>query len=735
MAPAKLPAFANASACGSLSSTKLLISCAFCFRFAMSSSSSAMLFASSAAAIADIVMLELVLLLLSVAIAAAFSAAHDVIVPLRVPVALVGFNQRSNVDIDVSQLRTLLSTLLPTRRPRPLSEAKSALMPVVYKLAYDVQIATVAFDQFHRDVAANAALHTRWRTIDGTFHVDAQILERFIADSVLPTLPPHFASEAAVIVLSADAQRIYNALPAAVRDAVDGGFSSFRYGYAPVPANVSDGLADVPPAHTWLSSAHWIAADVSAVPIGTTFAARASVTPPATLPIGAGLADVYSCLLRAVVTAVRTAIVPDIAFHNVEFKLPTLVIPLVVLEESAASAAPLDLVALERSLAAILAPRRVHLVPTRHSLHDHTQFLQALRDANQHRARHVRHPETGQFLPVQHPYVDGAMLREEVRDAYDLLGAGLWRSKAGDSVRLEKLLEVGAPESPEYAAARGSEERDSRVFPIYLFSTQRIVDSRAFFDDAVSWPSLSADKDLCLVLQTPERYSPLGMLANGFALTFDARAPEGAIAACVANVVDSVAPPTHFYSELHEEVLLDTEWSNGHHPFALGAAPGAWSQRLSAIAHRNHLLALASEAYSELKSVNAMLHTFVSDFISNDLGNFTSFDAPELSSTHHLLWFLEDDVETRQNLEEELFSHQVVQEMRNRADQAQLHVDAFVAAFVKHDEAESAVLNLHAFATSFSAATRSLLMDARQRLKCCKQRFRVAPGHQTPTSE
>jgi hypothetical protein len=698
-----------------------------------------MLLASSAAAIADIVMFDLclLLLLLPVAVVVAFSATHDVIVPLRVPVALVGFNQR-NVEIDVSQLRILLNGLLPTRRPRALSDPKGTFMPVVYKLTYDVEIPSVSFDAFHRDLAANAALHTRWRTIDGTFHVDAQILERFITDTVLPALPPPFASEAAVIVLSTDAQRVYNALPQAIRDSVDGGFSNFRYGYAPVPRNVSDqqqGLVDIPPGHTWLSSAHWVAADVSAVPLGTTFVARSSVTPPATLPIGAGIADIYSCLVRAVVTAVRTAIVPDIAFDNVEFKLPTVVIPLVILEESAASAAPLDLVALERSLATILAPRRVHLVPTRHSLHDHTQFLQALRDANQHRARHVRHPETGQFLPVQHPYVDGAMLREEVRNAYDVLGAGLWHSKAGDSVRLEKLLEPGAPEAPEYAAARGSEERDSRVFPIYLFSTQRIIDSRAFFDDAVTWPSLSADKDLCLVLQTPERYSPLGMLASGFALTFDARAPEGAIAACVANVVDSVAPPTHFYSELHEEVLLDTEWSNGHHPFALGAAPGAWSQRLSAIAHRNHLLALASVAFSELKSVNAMLGTFVSDFISNDLGNFTSFDAPELSSTHHLLWFLEDDVETRQNLEEELFSHQVVQEMRNRADQAQLHVDAFVTAFLERAEAESAALNLHAFAKSFSDDTKSLLMDARQRLKCCKQRFRVAPGHQQPTSE
>jgi hypothetical protein len=691
-----------------------------------------MLLASSAAAIADIVMVELLVWLLFVNAVAAFSAAHDVVVPVRVPVALVGFDQR-NAALDVEQLSTLLTRVLPSRRPRPLSEPQTTMMPIVYKFTYDVRVATPSFAAFHDDVAADAARNTRWRTIDGTFHVDARILERFVTTTVLPALPPHFAAEEAVIVLSADAQRIYNALPEATRNSVDGGFSAFRYGYAPVPRNSSaedgaTGLEDIPPGHTWLSAARWVAVDVSAAPLGTTFESRSSVTPPATLEIGAGLADIYSCVVRAVITAVRSAIVPDLSFANVEYKQPTIVIPLVILEESAASAAPLDLAALERSLATILAPRVVHLAPTRHSLHDHTQFLQALRDANQQRARHVRHPDTGQFLPVQRPYVDGAALRREVRDLYDVLGAGLWRTKFGDSVRLEMLNEPGAREAPEYVAARGTEESDARVVPVYLFSTQRIIDSRAFFDDAASWPTLSADKDLCLVLQTPERYAPLGVLANGFALTFDARSPEGAIAACVANVIDSVAPPTHFYSELHDEVLLDTEWSNGHHPFALGAASGAWSERLSRIAHRNHLLALASDAFAELKSVNTMLASFVSDYISNAWGNFTSFDAPEQSSTHHILWFLEDDLETTSAFEEELFSHQIVQDMRNRADQAQLHVDRFVEAFASDNEAENAVVNLHLFASTFSDDTKSLLMDARQRLKCCKQRFRVPPG-------
>jgi hypothetical protein len=661
----------------------------------------------------------MLVLLLLVIVLVYGSPSTVVSVPQHVHVVLVGFEQRG-LALSSSRITALLLQLMPSRRPAALNTKR--LLPIVFNLFYNVTSLSAEqarLSLLHDAMATSAAQQTRWRTIDGTFHIDAAVLERYVNETLLPIVPAVAPGAAIVVVLCTSAQRVYSALPETVRNAVIGGFSQFHYGYAPL--NGSSAIDDAPPSHTWLSQDAWIAVDVSAVSLGSTLSSRATVTPPATLSTHAGEPEALSCVVRAVVSAVRTAIVPDMAFANVEFQLPAVVVPLIVLEESGASAAPLNVTALQAALSAILAPRTVYLAHTRHKLHDHALFMQALRDARQQRAHHVRAPDTGQFLPIQETYIDGAMLRREVRNVYDVLGAGLWRTELGAQVRAEKLFADGVREAVEAVAATGTQIGNTRIFPIYLFSTQRLVDTNAFFDDAVSWPTLSGDKDLCLVLQTPQVFAPLGVLTNGFTVTFDMRAAEGAIAACVAHGIDGVAPPNLFYSSVHDAVQVDTEWSTGHHPFALGAAPGAWSKRLTWLAERNHLMALATEAIDLLAKGETMLQDFVDEFVVNEWGDATSFTVQK--KEHPLLWFLEAESEQVHTLEEEIFSHLVVEELRVIAANARDQLQLFRRSFTFHDGAEAAVLQLHLHATQMIERVERRIEEARDRLRCCELKF------------
>lgn len=362
-----------------------------------------------------------------------------------------------------------------------------------------------------------------------------------------------------------------------------------------------------------------------------------------------------------IVSALEHVIAPDVRFDTVDVS-SRLLVPIIVLRNhlhynllQPGSNHSIDVDEIRNQVKTMLQPgQEVMVVAGVHSLHDHERLAMAVAKAMRGMSVHDTR-EDGRFHAKTLTFLDGAVLREEMRHSADVLAAGLlemadpelssryFRQKTQNfgwetppepeehvvksrlqknpygSTRQEKEAKrTGRDRRPsDYLNAPVAKSHGTRVLPVFVLSLDGVDPQLMMEGENLMWVS----HDAVFVLQHPGDPITLSAVSETKKMKAFPNSPQRHIVAGLAAVVGGLVAPYERASHIHDRPVLSWLWASGHHPFGPFSNTSTVSHLLRDTARRNAVYARVHMALKTIKESTDHIQDFISDYLRTPLGD------------------------------------------------------------------------------------------------------------------
>ncbi|BBN07035.1 hypothetical protein MPTK1_4g00410 [Marchantia polymorpha subsp. ruderalis] len=619
-------------------------------------------------------------------------------VPLEINVVLVGFNGDGGYrySLNAGELSNFMKSTFPTHRPACLETGLP--LDIEHDLYYNVipvgqpELITLEWEIKKNMVLAGTARENEWGREIPLYEVEATILETSILDRLYTFLfgyeaSSHSSSELnkpvpnAIFIFNFDKVRMdpridhnQSTLHMQLSDRIqeltpeelaqqEGGYT-YRYRY-------NGGAAS----QVWLGSGRYAVIDLSAGPCvyGKIESDEGSVGyrsiprlqhllfPRRRDPVSKkDTEESFRGLLSSlIVSAIEHVISPDVRFEYVDPAM-RLLVPVIVMRNhnqynplQPGTNFSINMTNIEEEVRKMVPPgQEVVVVGGVHNLHDHEKLaiavVKALRSHSVHETR-----RDGRFHARARTYLDGALLREEMRHSTDVLAAGLldvadpslssryfrnenpqrWGADIDNTTEesviqsrparwgtqfLTKDKEAKKKGSPKKLKGGLAVEKSygTRVIPVFVLSLNGVDSELLMEGEGLMWSS----HDSVFVLQHNNDSVPLSYVSDTKRREAIANAPQRHIIAGLASVVGGLGAPYERASHIHGRPMHNWLWASGHHPFGPFSNTSSISQLLVDTALRNTIYSRVDMALRKIRDANEKIQAFTSEYLQTPLG-------------------------------------------------------------------------------------------------------------------
>ncbi|XP_024397913.1 uncharacterized protein [Physcomitrium patens] len=362
-----------------------------------------------------------------------------------------------------------------------------------------------------------------------------------------------------------------------------------------------------------------------------------------------------------IVSALEHVIAPDVRFETVDVS-SRLLVPIIVLRNhlhysvlQPGNNHSIDVDAIRHQVKGMLQPRQeVMVVAGIHSLHDHERLAMAVAKAMRGMSTHDTRSD-GRFHVRTLTFLDGAVLREEMRHSADVLAAGIlemadpelstryfrhrqpqhgWeeppKNEEGTVVKSRQLrYPYGKKSAQEKDAKRTGRDRKlsdlvapvskshgTRVIPVFVLSLEGVDPQLLMEGENLMWVS----HDAVFVLQHSGGPITLSAVSETKRMKATPNSPQRHIIAGLAAVVGGLVAPYERASHIHDRPILDWLWASGHHPFGPFSNTSTVSHMLRDTARRNAVYARMHVALKTIRESTDNIQAFISEHLRTPMG-------------------------------------------------------------------------------------------------------------------
>lgn len=705
-------------------------------------------------------------------------------IPFEVNVVLVGFNADGGYrySLDVHKLGTILKEVFPTHRPTCLETAQQ--LDIEHNLYYSVlpvqQPELIALEQTIKSamVPAGKARENEHGKEVPLFEVEATHIE-----TVFNTLYSYLFGYEAGTTSAADMNRaVPNAIFILNLDKVrmdprnstvdpnshytintelsleelknqEGGYL-YRYRY--------NGGSTT---QVWLGSGRYAVIDLSAGPcvygkieteegsVGyrTVPRLRNLLFPRGRDPIRGPLTqEIFAAQLAGLIaTTIEHVIAPDVRFETID---PTsrLLIAIIVLHNhneynlfQSGRPYSIDVEAITKEVKRMLQPgQEIVVVGGTHSLHEHEKLAVAVTKAL--RGESFQETKDGRYRVRTRTFLDGAILRDEMRHSADVLAAGLLESsepslfstyfgryqypymnqsqEAEESVIKSKplwSLMVPKDKKTKGKAKQNPQENDvyasygTRVIPVFVMSLAEVDAQLMMNGESLLWTS----HDSVFVLQHGKESIDLSYVSETERRKAEPMSPQRHILAGILSVLGGLVAPYEKASHIHERPVLNWLWASGCHPFGPFSNHSGISQLMADSAVRNSIYARVDKALRNVRDMTESIQAFTSEHLKTTLGE--PVKSPSKKSTAEL-WL--DKFYKKTTSMPEPVPHELVVRLESYLDKLEEQLVELAGMLYNHQLQDAHQNSTEILRTSMYTQQYAdhMLMRERDRLKCCK---------------
>ncbi|KAL2629904.1 hypothetical protein R1flu_014590 [Riccia fluitans] len=619
-------------------------------------------------------------------------------VPLEINVVLVGFSGDGGYryNMRAAELGDFMKRTFPTHKPACLESGLP--LDIEHDLYYNVipvgvpELISLEMEIKRNMVLAGTARENEWGREIPRYEVEATVVENSMLDPLYTYLFGYEASKHssaelnkpvpnAIFVLNFDKVRMdpriednattfHEALSDQIQDLTqeelaqqDGGYT-YHYTY-------NGGAAT----QVWLGAGRYAVIDLSAGPCvyGKIESDEGSVGyrsiprlqhllfPRRRDPVSKKDTEdsLRGLLSSLIVSAIEHVISPDVRFEYVDPAM-RLLIPVIVMRNhhhynplQPGSNFSIHMGEIEEEVRKMVPPgQEVLVVGGVHNLHDHEKLsiavVRALRSYSVHETR-----KDGRFHARTRTYLDGPLLREELRHSTDVLAAGLldvadpsssskyfrneqsraWGAAVDNTTEesviqstparwgtqfLTKDREAKKKGSPKKRKGGFSVEKSygTRVIPVFVLSLSGVDPELLMEGESLMWSS----HDSVFVLQHGNDSVPLSYGSDTARRHANANSPQRHIIAGLASVVGGIAAPYERASHIHGRPMHNWLWASGHHPFGPFSNTSTISQLLVDTSLRNTIYSRVDMALRKIRDANEKIQAFTSEYLQTPLG-------------------------------------------------------------------------------------------------------------------
>ncbi|KAJ7566050.1 hypothetical protein O6H91_02G086100 [Diphasiastrum complanatum] len=460
-------------------------------------------------------------------------------------------------------------------------------------------------------------------------------------------------------------------------------------------------------------------------------------------------------LSALVASAIEHAISPDVRFERVD-SAERLLVSIIVLSNhhyynlfQAGYNFTIDMQQIESEVKKMVQPgQEVVVVGGIHNLHDHEKLSIAVAKAMRGKSIHETQKD-GRFHARTTTYLDGAILREEMRHSADFLASGLLEvadpalsSKFFYRQDSESQREKDSPDPliksrPAGAYYMYSSQKDkrsksrrekfssvwksygTRVIPVFVLSLAGIEKDLLMEDENLLWFSY----DAIIVLQHASQPIPLSFVSETKRLEALPNSPQRHIIAGLASVVAGLVAPYERASHVHQRPLVNWLWSCGHHPFGHFSNTSGLSQSLLDTALRNSIYARVDQALRTIRASTESVQSFANKYLRTPLGD--AMIHKNKSSAE--LW-IDKFYKKTTNLPEP-FPHEVVEQLETYLDELEKKLVDLSALLYDHHlrDAHFNASSILQYTRFTEAYVNHVLQTEKEHMRCCRVEY-AAPA-------
>lgn len=461
--------------------------------------------------------------------------------------------------------------------------------------------------------------------------------------------------------------------------------------------------------------------------------------------------DVFIGQLAALIsTTIEHVIAPDVRFETVDLTT-RLLIPIIVLQNhnrynimDKGHNYSLDIEAIEAEVKKMVHyGQEVVIVGGSHALHRHEKLAIAVSKAmRSHSLQETK--KDGRFHVHTKPYLDGAILKEEMERSADMLAAGLlevadpslsdkfflrqhWMDESnGSTDSILKHKPLWATYGSKFVKKRKVEKKQgdlyrtygTRVIPVFVLSLAD-VDARLMMEDeSLVWTS----KDVVIVLQHQSEKIPLSYVSETERRHALPSQAQRHILAGLASAVGGLSAPYEKASHVHERPIVNWLWAAGCHPFGPFSNTSQISQMLHDVALRSTIYARVDSALRKIRETSEAVQAFAGEYLKTPLGEPVK---GKKNKTTTELW-LEKFYKKTTHLPEP-FPHELVERLEKYLDTLEEQLVDLSSLLYDH-RLQDAHLNSSEILQS-SMFTQQyvdhVLTSEREKMRCCKIEYKV----------
>lgn len=605
-------------------------------------------------------------------------------VPLEVNVVLIGFNGDGGYryPLDGHKLEQFLKMSFPLHRPSCLETGEP--IDIEHHIMYNViaagQPELISLEKSLKDamVSAGTARESEYGREFPLFEVEATVVEPIferLYSFIFDVDPAHSATEmdrpvpVAIFVVNFDKVRMDPRKKEVDLDSLKygkiGGLTEqelkkqeaeyiYRYRYN------GGGATQV-----WLSSGRFVVIDLSAGPCtyGKIETEEGSVSYRSlprlsniifprglAAPSASSTQDIFMGHLGSLIsTTIEHVIAPDVRFETVDMTL-RLLVPIIVLQNhnrynilQAGHNNSIDVQAIEREVKKMVhTGQEVIVISGSHALHEHEKLAVAVSKATRSHSIHETKTD-GRFHVRTKPYLDGAILKEEMERSADVLSAGLlqvadpslssrfflkqhWmdeQDNSQDSIKHRPIWESYMPRNKKEKRGAGKRKHGSlyrtygtRVIPVFVLSLADVDAELMMEEESLVWTS----KDVVIVLEHNNKMIPLSYVSETTRQFAYPSLAQRHILAGLASAVGGLSAPYERASRIHERPIVNWLWSAGCHPFGPFSNSSQISQILQDVALRTTIYARVDAALRKIRGTSESVQSFASAHLKTPLG-------------------------------------------------------------------------------------------------------------------
>ncbi|KAH7277852.1 hypothetical protein KP509_38G011500 [Ceratopteris richardii] len=459
--------------------------------------------------------------------------------------------------------------------------------------------------------------------------------------------------------------------------------------------------------------------------------------------------EIFAAQLAGLIaTTIEHVITPDIRFETID---PTsrVLVAIIALQNhdkydlfQSGHHRSINVDSITKEVRRMLQPGQdVVVVSGSYSLHQHEKLAVAVSKAL--RGESIQETRDGRFRVRTRTFLDGAVLRDEMRHSGDVLAAGLLEASdpslfstyfgrykfpvqdlthetEGSVIKSKPLWSLAIP---KYKSIRGipkqnSQENDvyvsygTRVIPVFVLSLAEVDPELLMDGESLVWTS----QDSVFVLQHEKPSIDLSYLSETVRVKAEPMSPQRHILAGITTVLGGIVAPYEKASHIHERPVLNWLWATGCHPFGPFSNHSGISQLMVDNVVRNAIYARVDKALRNVRDMTENIQAFTSEHLKTTLGEPVKSPSKKPATE---LWL--DKFYKKTTTMPEPLPHELVLRIESYLDKLEEQLVDLAALLYNHQLQDAHRNSTEILRSSIYTQqyTEHMLMRERDHLKCC----------------